>query len=265
MSSSSLPIALTRAVSPALAACELTHLRREPIDVARATAQHAAYERCLADLGCEVIRVGGTPDAGLPDSVFIEDTALVLDEVAIALRPGAASRRGEVAAVAAALAAFREVIHLEAPATMDGGDVLRLGRRLYVGLSTRTNAHGIDRLRALVAAFGYEVCAVPIAGCLHLKSAVTEIGDGLVLVDPGAVDPAAFEGMDRIEIDPSEPAAANALRVGATVVMPAAHERTAERVSGRGLEVRMVDVSELARAEGGLTCCSLMVSRGHVQ
>ena len=261
MSTSPRPIALTRAVSPSLAACELTHLRRAPIDVARATAQHAAYERCLADLGCEVVRVGGAPDAGLPDSVFIEDTALVLDEVAIALRPGAASRRGEVAAVAEALADFREVMRLEAPATMDGGDVLRLGRRLYVGLSTRTNAHGIDRLRALVAAFGYEVCAVPVAGCLHLKSAVTEIGDELLLVTPRAIDASAFDGVERIEIDPSEPAAANALRVGGTVVMPAAHERTAERLARRGVEVRAVDVSELARAEGGVTCCSLMVSR----
>jgi dimethylargininase len=256
-----MPIALTRAVSPSLAACELTHLRRAPIDVARATAQHAAYERCLAGLGCEVIRVGGEPDADLPDSVFIEDTALVLDEVAIALRPGAAPRRGEVAAVADALAAFREVIHLDAPATMDGGDVLRLGRRLYVGLSTRTNAYGIDRLRTLVAGFGYEVLAVPVAGCLHLKSAVTEIGDCLVLLDPRAVDGEAFEGVERVEIDASEPAAANALRVGETVVMPSAHVRTAERVARRGVEVRTVDVTELARAEGGVTCCSLMVAR----
>lgn len=250
-------VALTRAVSPAIAHCELTHLARESIDVARAIAQHTAYEQTLQDLGCQVLRVPPAPD--LPDAVFIEDTAVVLDEVAIATRPGAASRRAEVDAVAEAIRAWRQVVRIEAPGTLDGGDVLRAGRTLFVGMSDRTNADGIEQLRPHVAPFGYQVVPVSLTGCLHLKTGVTAIAPDTLLINRRWIDATAFGDFTLVDIDPDEPFAANALRIGDVVLLDAAHERTAARVAALGLHVQLVDNSELARAEGGLTCCCVLV------
>jgi len=249
-------LAVTRPVSPSLAQCELTHLAREPIDVALATAQHAAYERLLGSLGLTVVRVPAAPD--LPDAVFVEDTAIVLDEVAVVTRPGAPSRRGELGAVASLLAAHRPVRALAAAATLDGGDVLKLGRTLYVGRSGRSNPQGIEQLRSPVAPFDYEVVPVEFTGCLHLKSAVTELADGLLLHNPAWVSAAAFPGCDAVAVDEREPHAANALLVDGTVVFPAQHPRTLERLVARGLRVAAIDTGELGKAEGGVTCCSLI-------
>ena len=209
-------LALTRPVPDSLAACELTHLERVPIDVARARAQHAAYEQILAALGCEVVEV--PPAHDLPDSVFIEDTAIVLDELAVITRPGAASRRPETAAVASTVGAFRQLQFLAEPATLDGGDVLRLGRTLYVGVGSRTNAAGVQQLRDVVSSCGYEVRSVAVDGCLHLKSAVTEVAPGIVVLNPTWIDSQVFADHEIIEVDPSEAAAANVLRIGDVTV-----------------------------------------------
>ena len=249
-------IAITREVSPAIGRCELTHLERQPIDLELARAQHRAYQACLANLGCQVQALPAAPD--LPDSVFVEDVAIVLDELAILTRPGAESRRPEVAAVAEALRPYRTLYAIEAPGTVDGGDVLRVGRRLFVGLSTRSNAAAIDQMRALLAPYGYTVQGVPVAGCLHLKSAVTQVAGDTLLIHRAWVDPGAFDGLALIDVDPSEPYAANALRVGQALVYPAAFPRTRGRLEARGLTVLPVDVSELAKAEGAVTCCSLI-------
>jgi len=249
-------VAVTRGVSPALARCELTFLEREPIDYARAVTQHAAYERVLQDLDLQVIRIDA--DEALPDCCFVEDVAIVLDEFAVATRPGAPSRRGEVASVAAALGRHRTLRTIEAPATIDGGDVLRIGRTIYVGESARTSTDGVAQLRAITADFGYTVQPVPIRGCLHLKSAVSELADGVVLINPAWVDRAAFAAFDRIEIDPDEPHAANALRIGDGAIYPASFPRTLQRIRGRGIAPALVDVSELQKAEGAVTCCSLV-------
>lgn len=249
-------IALTRPVSPSLAQCELTHLSREPIDVARATAQHADYEHLLSSLGATVLRVAAAP--GLPDAVFIEDTAVVLDEFAVITRPGAQSRRDESAAVALALAAYRPVHWLNALATLDGGDVLQLGLTLYVGRSGRTNEHGIEQLRDLVAPLGYRVVPVEFTGCLHLKSAVTTLAADLLLLNPAWVSAAAFPDCQALFIDDREPYAANALRIADTILYPSQFPRTRERLIERGLRVATVDCSELAKAEGAVTCCSLV-------
>lgn len=249
-------IALTRPVSPALARCELTHLPREPIDVERAVAQHAAYERALAASGARVVRVAEAPD--LADAVFVEDTAIVLDEVAVLTRPGAASRRPESAAVAAALSEWRPLLELTAPATLDGGDVLRLGRRLYVGRSGRTNVHGIEQLHGFVAPFGYEVVPVGFAGCLHLKSAVTALAADRLLLNPAWVPAGAFAGCEAVRVDEREPHAANALRLADTIVYPAHHPRTRDRLLALGLRVETVECTELVKAEGAVTCCSLV-------
>lgn len=251
-------IALTRDVTDAIARCELTHLARIPIDVAHARAEHEAYERALRAEGCVVQRVPAPPD--LPDAVFIEDTAVVLDELAVITRPGAPSRRAETAGVADALRALRPVAELRAPATLDGGDVLRTGRTIYVGVGGRTNAAGVDQLRALVAPHGYEVRAVTFSGCLHLKTAATFIGDGQLLVNPDWVDATRFHGLRALAIDSREPFAANALLVGDRVLHGAEFERTRRILEEAGVQVVPVPAGELAKAEGGVTCCSLLVS-----
>lgn len=250
-------VAITRAVSPAIAACELTHLSRLPIDVERAREQHRAYERALIAAGGVVERLES--DESMPDSVFVEDVAIVLDELAVITRPGAASRRHETAAVADALAEYRSLATIEAPATIDGGDVLVVGRDVFVGLSSRTNNAAVQQMRAILGPRGYAVHAVKVRGCLHLKSAVTALDDGTLLVNRAWIDGKPFDRFSLVDVDPAEPAAANALRLPDRVVFPSAFPRTAERLAARGFRLEVVDASELAKAEGAVTCCSLIV------
>jgi dimethylargininase len=251
-----MPIAVTRDVSRSLADCELSYVGRTPIDVERAAAQHADYRRALASLGCEMIALAAEHE--LPDAVFVEDVAVVLDTIAVATRPGAASRRAEVASVGNELARFRTMQRIEAPGTIDGGDVLTIDRTIYIGVSERTNAEGIAQLRAIAERVGYVVEAVPIRGCLHLKSAVTEVAEGTVLINPDWVDRLAFAPFRQIEIDPGEPHAANALRIGEGVIYPASYPLTLRRLESAGIAPRLVDVGELQKAEGAVTCCSLV-------
>lgn len=257
-------LALTRPVSPTLAACELTHLERVPIDVERAAAQHAGYEAALEVAGCRLVPVPAAPV--LPDAVFVEDTAVVVDEVAVLARPGAASRRPEVDGVAAVLAAHRPLERIEAPGTLDGGDVLVVGRAVFVGASQRTNEAGVVGLRSILEPLGYTVRSVPVSGCLHLKTAVTLIDPDTLLVNPEWVDPARFEGRRVVEVAPGEPLAANVLRLPDRVVMAAGQPETRARIRAALAEVGTpdvgvveVDVSELARAEAGVTCCSILL------
>jgi dimethylargininase len=250
-------IAMTREVSPAIARCELTHLPRLPIDGALAREQHHRYEACLSELGYAVLRLPAEPD--LPDSVFVEDAAVVLDELAVLTRPGAPSRRAETASIAAALEPYRTLAPIEPPAVLDGGDVLRVGGTLYVGLSGRTDEAGAAQLARMLEPLGYVVRRVAVSGCLHLKSAVTAIAPETVLVNPAWVSPADLAGLTIVEIDPSEPHAANALRAGDAVIYPAAFPRTRRRLEERGLRIVEVDLSELAKAEGAVTCCSLLI------
>jgi dimethylargininase len=250
-------IAFTREVSPQLGRCELTHMPRQPIDPALAAAQHRHYENCLTRLGCDVRRLPALPD--LPDAVFVEDTCVVLDELAVITQPGADSRKPETQSVAEAVRDFHTLRFIEPPATLDGGDVLCLGKRVFVGLSSRTTAAGIDQLRSLVSPHGYAVTAVDVAGCLHLKSAVTRVGEETLLVNRSLVDAGVFGKWAIIDVDPSEPSGANALLVNGTVIYPADYPKTCERLARHGISVEVVDVSELGKAEGGVTCCSLLV------
>ncbi|MBS0213981.1 MAG: dimethylargininase [Proteobacteria bacterium] len=252
-----MPIALTRDVSASLAACQLSFVDRQPPDVAKAHLQHAAYRRALETLGCQVLELPAM-DA-LPDAVFVEDVAVVVDEVAVMTHPGAATRRGEGASVGAALARYRGLRTIEAPGTLDGGDVLRVGRRVFVGRAARSDAAGIAQLAAHLAPFGYGVQAVPTRDCLHLKSAVTRVAQDTLLIQPRWVDREPFAGYRLIEVDPAEEHAANALWVGTdSVIHPANFPRTRERLERAGIRVLPVDLSELQKAEGATTCCSIV-------
>lgn len=253
--------AITRAVSPAIARCELTHRPRVAIDAATAAAQHADYERALVRLGCAVHRVSAAPD--MPDSVFIEDTAVVLDELAILTRPGAESRRAEVAAVAEVLGAHRPIARIEPPGTMDGGDVMVAGRTIFVGVSSRTNASGIDQLRGFVAPLEYDVRPVVVRGCLHLKSAVTTINDETLLINQAWLAPGAFDDFQLVDVDLREPDGANIARVFNRLLYSEGFPRTRERLEERGYDVTTVQVGEIAKAEGAVTCCSLIFKEHH--
>lgn len=249
-------LALTRPPTDALTRCALTHLAREPIDVARAMAQHRRYEETLARLGATVISLPPEPD--LPDAVFVEDVAIVLDEIAIVTRPGAASRLPEVAAVEGRLAEYRPLLRIDAPGTLDGGDVMRVDRVLYVGRSSRTNSHGIGQLAEAVAPFGYVVRTVPVTGCLHLKSACSHLGGGLVLVNRGWIDAGALAELDLLDVPAAHPASANSFLVGDTVVMAAGSPQCAALVRATGRTVETVQLSELRKAEAGGSCMSLV-------
>jgi len=247
-------VALTREVSPAIADCELEFLDRQPIDVAMADEQHRQYQSCLAELGVHVEILPAAPD--MPDGVFVEDPAIVLDDVAVITRMGAVSRRGESESLAQALAAYRELLRIEDPATLEGGDVMRIGKTLYVGYSRRTNIAGIQQLSALLHPRGYFVVPVEVNGCLHLKSACCYIGDGTVLANRKWMDPDALCGLKILNVP--EARGANSLRIADTVLMPEAYPRTCELLDRSGFRVRTIDNSELLKAEAGVTCTSLL-------
>ena len=253
-------IAYTRALSPRLAECELTHLEAVPIDLARAGAQHEAYERALAGAGFAIVRLPPLP--GHPDGVFVEDTALILGGHAIITRPGAASRAGETASTAAALASDL-TLHSLARGTLDGGDVLRIGDTLYVGRSGRTSDAGIAALAEVAGPLGYAVVAVEAKGCLHLKTAATFAGHDaagapVLVFHPAWISPAQFREVEPLAIHPDEPNGANVLRAGGRLFVSSEAPRTAEMLAARGFDVALLDVSELHKAESGLTCCSLL-------
>jgi dimethylargininase len=250
-------IAFVREVGEALARCELTHLKRVAIDSARAGRQHRQYTAELQALGCRLEWLPPLPEHA--DGVFVEDTAVLVPEVAVITRPGAPSRRGEVASVAAALGRHLPLQRITEPATLEGGDVLRIGRSLYVGISARTNSAGVAQLAAALEPLGYAVRAVPMRGCLHLKSACTFIAPDLLLVNPSWVDVAVFDVRRVVTVDESEALAANTLTVGAVTLVSSAYPRTQRRLEAAGVTARAVDVRELHKAEAALTCMSVML------
>jgi dimethylargininase len=248
--------AITRAVSPALVHCELSFIDRKPIDLATAQEQHHAYEELLGKLGARVISLPAEPD--LPDSMFVEDPAIVLDELAVIFPLGTETRRREAASLALALSEFRTLQHVSLPGTLEGGDVLRIGRKLFVGPTRRSNAEGIRQLAAILSPHGYEVIAVPVTGCLHLKSAVTHLGRNTLLANRAWFDAAPLAGHEWIDVDPAESHASNALALGGTVIFPTSFPRTRARIEARGFHVTSLAISELQKAESGLTCSSLL-------
>lgn len=248
--------AVVRVPSRRLTDCELSFLAREPIDVAQARVQHRAYQVALRAAGAKVVELPALDD--LPDATFVEDTAVVVDECAVLAPMGAVSRRAESDAMAAALAPYRRIEWLLSPATLDGGDVLRLGRAIYVGQTPRTNAAAVAQLGALLRPLGYDVRPIPITRCLHLKSACARLDDTTVLVNPDWIDPSVFGDVAVVPVARDEPWGANAVRVGETVVFPASAPGSRAVVERHGFLSAAVDVSELQKAEAGVTCLSLV-------
>ncbi len=222
-------IALTHVPSPKIALGERTHIARAPIDFDRAAHQHAEYCAMLRRLGVEVRTLDVNQDQ--PDCVFIEDTAVVLDEVALLASMGARSRWAEPLGIEPVLQEYREVYPIQAPATLEGGDVVPIERTLLVGLSSRTNNAGIQALKATVGRYGY---------------------------NPALLDMNDLRPFEIIAVPEEEPWAADVLSVGQRVCLPAEHTRTADMLRARGLQVEMADLSEFAKAEGGITCLSLL-------
>lgn len=255
--------AFTRMVSPRLAECELTHLPRVAIDAAKAAAQHAAYEQELAQAGFDLVRLPNLPDD--PDGVFVEDTAVLLDEHALITRPGAASRIGETESTATGLQDHFDLRRMHR-GYLDGGDVLRIGRKLYVGRSSRTDPAGIAELAEIASPLSFEVIEAVLRDCLHLKTGATfagpdAAGTPVLLFNERCIDPAQFTGVEPLRVDPHEPDAANCVRAGARLILPAGNPRTVDRLRNRGFAVVEVEVSELQKAEAGVTCMSLIDER----
>lgn len=248
--------AITRSPGPELAQCELTHLARQPIDAELAIAQHRAYQAALRGEGFRVIELPADP--ALPDGVFVEDTAIVLDEVAVLTAPTPPSRRGERTAIEMALTPFRPLLRLPPNAFLEGGDVLRVGRTLFVGLSSRTGEAGVRGIEAIVHPFGYTVVPVRVTGCLHLKSAVCALDDETVLINRAWVDAEPFAKLRQVDVPDAEPFGANVLRLPEAILVSAAFPATADALRELALRVVTVDVSELHKAESGVTCMSLI-------
>jgi dimethylargininase len=248
--------AITREVSPGINRCELSFHNREPIDVEKAIAQHNAYVECLARLGIDVLSLPAEPD--LPDSVFVEDAAVIVNELAVITRMGAPSRRPEAATLAEVVSRYRSIEFLSEPATLDGGDVLRIGSRLFVGETRRTNREGINQLREILGPHGYTVEAVEVKNCLHLKSGCSYLGNNRLLINRSCVDEKCFPEFELIEVPKEEPAAANALLVNDVVIIPTVFHRTHALLQNHALKVVPLLVSELQKAEAGVTCCSLI-------
>jgi dimethylargininase len=249
-------IAITRAPSSRMHAGERTYVDEAPIDADLAIRQHEGYEDALRGCGARVIRLGG--DCDLPDCVFVEDTAIVLDEVAVLMSMGARSRRGEVPAIEAALREFRPIARVGMPATIDGGDVVVSGRDVFVGLSQRTNQEAIGRLRSILAPFDYRVTAVPVLRCLHLKSACSALPDGRMFVNADLIDASPLRDREIVPVPSGEELAGDVLVIGDRIIVSDAFSESIARLSSLGWTVIPVSVSEFAKAEGGVTCMSLV-------
>ncbi len=249
-------IALTRGVSPTIGACELNYLSRQSIDLEKAIEQQRNYEKFMSEKGVKVISLPVQPD--LPDAVFVEDTAIVVDEVAVIVTTGAASRRREVETVAETLNSYYPLEFVQLPGTLEGGDVIRIGRTLYVGVSRRTNFEGVDQLREILKPYDYEVVTSRIHSCLHLTTACSYLGRQTMLVNREWMDCDPFAGLDLIDVPATEPWAANTVKVNGINLVSSSFPRTAELLEGRGFNPRALDLSELEKAEGGPSCLSLL-------
>ncbi|MCC5939905.1 MAG: hypothetical protein JJU37_00035 [Balneolaceae bacterium] len=252
-----MPTALTRAISPLLGECELTHLHRAEIDIKKAQKQHGDYEKALEKMGYTIRRVADAPH--LPDGVFIEDTAVVFPELSIITRPGAESRRPETESVAVVLSKYRNLKTITYPGTLDGGDVLTLGNQVFIGISKRTNSEAIQQFSDFLKPYGYSVKGVPVTKCLHLKTAIAVIEDDLLLINPEWIDESLFPSHQYDFVHTTEPYGANVICKDNLALCPKAFPKTADWLRKKGYDVILIDQSEMAKAEAGLTCSSILI------
>jgi dimethylargininase len=247
-------VVLVRPPGPRLAEGIVTHVRRRPVDPAVATGQHEAYVVALSGAGWRPVVVEPADDH--PDAVFVEDTLVVVDDVAVVTRPGAPQRRGETAGSAAAAAALGLRVTELAGGSLDGGDVLQVGPTVYVGRGGRTDADGVRALRAALEPLGRVVVPVRLHAVLHLKSALTALPDGTLLGLPGLLDVAGLPG---VRVPPEEPGAHVVPLGGGTVLLAASAPQTARWLSDLGFDVVSVDVGEFEKLEGCVTCLGVLV------
>lgn len=252
-------VAITHHVSDKINECELSYLDKSPIDISLAREQHAQYCRMLRDWGIQVFTLNVNRDH--PDSVFVEDTALVLDQIAVLCRMGARSRRQEVEGIRPFIESQRKTVAIEPPATLEGGDVLIVGKKVFAGLSQRTNPEGVEALRGILQPYGWEVIPVKVKACLHLKSACTALDENTLLLNRAWCDPKDFPGFEIIPAPQEEPHAANALRAGSRIALYSGHPRTIDLVRSHGYDVTEINISELIKAESGLTCSSIIFKK----
>ena len=249
-------LAITHVPSPNMQRGERTFVDELVVDYELSLRQHAEYRAALQRCGAEVIVLD--VNRTMPDCVFVEDTAIVLRELAVMMSPGAESRRGEPAGIEPSLRQFREVRRVKRPATIDGGDVVVAGRSIYVGESPRTNSEGIAALRETLAPFGYSVTGVPVRQCLHLKTACSALPDGRFLVNAEWIDASPLPAERLVSVPADEPWAGDVLVIGNQIILAEAFPQTADLLSGLGFETIPVAVSEFAKVEGGVTCLSLV-------
>lgn len=248
--------AITHKVSPRIAECEVTFVDRSPIDLQLAVRQHDHYCEVLKKLGVTVSEL--SENESYPDSCFVEDTAIVVDELAVMCSMGVSSRRGETRLIERELSQYRDIAHISLPATIEGGDVLRIGKKILIGQSSRTNLEGIAELARILEPDGYHLVHVPTKGSLHLKSACTAIDEETLFVNPDWIELDALKGFNLLYTPASEPWSANVLRVGPTVCVQAGFPRAVELIEDVAERVEIIDISELRKAEAGLTCSSII-------
>jgi len=246
--------AVVRPVPDSYDRCVRTNV--EKIDVAFAKRQHAEYCKALKKLGLKLIWIEG--DNTLPDSCFVEDTAVILGEKAIICNMKVKSRVKEVVEVAIALEKLKEIHYVKPPATIDGGDVLRIEDKVFVGLTTRTNLYAVHQLREILENSNLEIVLVKVHNVLHLKSACTYLGDNYVVLSKGHFDTDVLRDYKRIMVSRGEEYVADCLAVNGTVLMARGYPKTKKLVEKEGFFVKELEVSEFRKGEGALTCLSII-------
>lgn len=252
-------IALTHTVSPNIMNGEVTFIDRKAVNYDLAVQQHDIYCQALSDCGAEVKKL--SVNLNSPDSCFVEDTAIIFDEVAIITSMGISSRQHESKTIAPELDRYREIIHIELPAIIEGGDVLQIGRRVYVGLSRRTNIQGVHKLAQILKQWDYEIIPVELKNCLHLKTACTAISEEIILLNPQWVEPETFSDYKVLSVPKEEMWAANTIRVGDRILLQHGFPRTLELVSRNHNALEILNISEFSKIEAGLSCLSLIFQK----
>jgi dimethylargininase len=246
--------AITRTPAPTFARGLTAANLGEP-DYGRMLEQHALYVATLREIGLDVIVLDPLPE--FPDAHFVEDVAVVLPDVAMVTIPGAASRRGEAEHIVSTLGEYRRIVRMEAPGTMDGGDVIRAGSHFFVGISERTNEAGAEQFGRFAEERGYTWEPIPVKRGLHLKSTVTAVTDDTLVMTEDAASVPAFAAYRRIVVDEEESCGANEVLLNERILLPTGNPRTRARLEELGLSIVELDVSESRKMDGGLTCLSL--------